>query len=281
MENNPGMGMVFKIKRFCIHDGPGIRTTVFLKGCPLKCSWCHSPEGISSEISIWYNRSVCIACGSCVDACNNKALQLHNKTIIINRQRCKTSGNCVSVCPSNAITYTGLKMSADEVMDEIQKDLIFYQSSGGGVTLSGGEPLYQPGFSGQVLRKCREKNIHTAIESSLFCTRKSLQKLMDYVDLFIVDMKLFDDELHKSYTGRTNEIIKSNFLYLSEQGKNIIVRIPLIRNITDTEQNREAILNFVRKAGEGIPVEFVNYNPLAANNYERLGIPFLLQANNH
>lgn len=277
---NRSEGLVFKIKRFCVHDGPGIRTTIFLKGCPLSCIWCHSPEGISSDISIWYNHNDCIACGSCVTACNNKALQLHENRIIMNRSKCKAAGNCVPACPSEAITFTGRRMNVDEVMKEIEKDLIFYQSSGGGVTLSGGEPLFQPEFSAEILKRCRDKKIHTTIETSMYCDRQALEKIKDITDLFIADIKLFDPELHKKYTGRSNEMIKSNFLYLAEQRMNIIVRVPLICNITDTEENRNAIVNFVRGAGESIPVEYLSNNPLAANNYEKLGIPFLLPTDN-
>src|SRR5664279_3855429 len=204
-------GTIFKIKRFSVHDGPGIRTSVFLKGCPLNCIWCHSPEGISQDITIWYDKSLCIACSECVNACPNRALTLQNdqdSQIKIDRQLCCSSGDCVKVCPTGAIQFTGSKVSASEIMEEVEKDILFYQMSGGGITLTGGEPLYQAEFSLSVLNLCHKKNIHTAIETCLYCERDSIEKILDYVDLFIVDMKIYDCDQHIRYTGKSNEIIK-------------------------------------------------------------------------
>jgi pyruvate formate lyase activating enzyme len=273
-------GIIFKIKRFSIHDGPGIRTSVFLKGCPLNCIWCHSPEGISSEITIWYDKSLCITCGECVKSCPNKAITLLNdpdSQIKIDRQLCCLSGECVSICPTGAIQYTGLKITLSGVMSEIEKDMLYYTNSGGGVTLTGGEPLNQPEFSGKILEECRRLNIHTAIESCLFCERGTINNVIDFVDLFIVDMKLFDEARHIIYTGKPNDIIKDNLRYLSESGKSILVRIPMIKNITDTEENKTAIRDFISSIDSGIPIEYLSYNPLAENNYKRLGIQYLLK----
>ncbi|TAL62286.1 MAG: glycyl-radical enzyme activating protein [Bacteroidetes bacterium] len=273
-------GKIFKVKRFSVHDGPGIRTAVFLKGCPLNCIWCHSPEGISSDISIWYNRNLCIACSQCVRACPNNALQLISDTgsyIKIDREVCNVNGACVNVCPTNAMQFTGLITTVSEIISEIKKDIAFYQTSGGGITLTGGEPLFQPDFSMGILETCRKLKIHTAIETSLFCERDKVKGIYEFVDLFIVDMKLFDPVLHIDFTGKSNEIIKENFRYIAKSGKDILVRIPLINNITDTDSNKKAILNFVHGINEKIPVEFISYNPLAGNNYMRLGIPFSLK----
>ena len=165
-------GTIFKIKRFSVHDGPGIRTSVFLKGCPLNCIWCHSPEGISQDITIWYYKSLCIACGECVKACPNKALTLQinpENLIEIDRQLCCLSGDCVKICPTGAIQFTGIKTSAADILTEVEKDILYYKESGGGVTLTGGEPFYQAAFAEEILELCRKRNIHTAIESSLFC----------------------------------------------------------------------------------------------------------------
>jgi pyruvate formate lyase activating enzyme len=273
-------GDVFKIKRFSVHDGPGIRTSVFLKGCPLKCVWCHSPEGISSANSLWYNKNFCIACGECVEACPTNALRLTDDAtpeIEIDRNACRLSGDCVKTCPTNALQFTGFKATVAEILTEIEKDLAYYQTSGGGVTLTGGEALYQPEFSSEILKGCKEQNIHTAIETCLYCDREVLDLILPYVDLFFIDLKLFDDVLHKKYTGRSNERIKDNFRYIAASGKKIIVRIPLIENITDTIENRKAIMDFVAETNENIPVELISYNPLTENNYNRLGIPFLLK----
>ena len=273
-------GTIFKIKRFSVHDGPGIRTSVFLKGCPLNCIWCHSPEGISSEITIWYDRSLCIHCGECVGSCPNKALELRTDPepfINIDRNRCNSGGDCVIICPTGAIQYTGTRVLVSDVIAEIEKDKLFYRTSGGGVTLTGGEPLYQPEFSMKILEYCRNMNINTAIETSLFCERNTINDIADLVDLFIIDIKIFDQAEHLRYTGKSNEIIKENFKYIANSGKPVIVRVPLVQGITDTEENKNAIKNFVDIIDSGIPIEYISYNPLAGNNYKRLGIPFLVK----
>jgi pyruvate formate lyase activating enzyme len=272
-------GNIFKIKRFAIHDGPGIRTAVFLKGCPLNCKWCHSPEGISTDISIWYNRNLCIACGQCVQFCPDNALELIINTepyIKIDRKLCNVSGDCVKICPSNAMQFTGSITTESEIIREIEKDILFYQTSGGGVTLTGGEPLYQADFSAAILEACKKRNIHTAIETCFFCEKEAINLISDYLDLFIVDLKLFDPIQHKYYTGETNETIKENFRFIAKSGKDILVRIPLVNKITDTDDNKNSIMNFVHGINKNIPIEFIDFNPLAENNYKRLGIPFFL-----
>jgi len=274
------IGTIFKIKRFSVHDGPGIRTSVFLKGCPLNCIWCHSPEGISPDITIWYDKSLCIACGECVMTCPYRALKLVHEPehlIQIDRKLCSLTGDCIKICPTGAIQFTGSKITVSGVMSEIEKDMMYYTNSGGGVTLTGGEPLYQPEFSGKILEECRRLNIHTAIESCLFCERGTISSLIDFVDLFIVDLKLFDESRHIRYTGKPNDIIKDNIRYLSESGKSIIIRIPMIDNITDTEDNKTSIRNFINSIDSRIPIEYLSYNPLAGNNYKKLDIPFLLK----
>ena len=272
-------GTVFKIKRFSIHDGPGVRTSVFLKGCPLNCVWCHSPEGIGSDISIWYNKNVCIACGKCVDVCPQGALMLTGepeKYISIDRKLCTTTGDCVEVCPTSAIQFTGWVTTPSEVICEIEKDIPYFKTSGGGITLTGGEPLYQPDFAFEILSMCRERGIHTAIESSLFCPEEVIRQISDKVDLFIADLKIFDPFVHRQHTGESNLLIKKNLTFLVSSGKKIIVRIPMVKNITDTEENINSILGYAGSLSKNIPVEFIEYNPLAGNNYRRLGIPFPL-----
>jgi pyruvate formate lyase activating enzyme len=273
-------GIIFKIKRFSVHDGPGIRTSVFMKGCPLNCIWCHSPEGIDSEISIWYDKSLCIHCGECVKSCPNDALKQitdPDPFINIDRNKCRLASECVKVCPTGAIQFTGSKVSLSEIIDEVEKDILYYHMSGGGITLTGGEPLYQPEFSLSVLELCHKKNIHTAIETCLFCDRATIEKIVDYVDLFIVDMKIFDRDQHIRYIGRSNEIIKDNIRFLAQSGKEILIRVPMVDKITDNEENKTEIKNFINRIDSSIPIEYISYNPLAGNNYNRLGIPFLLK----
>jgi pyruvate formate lyase activating enzyme len=279
MVKTESIGTIFKIKRFSVHDGPGIRTSVFLKGCPLTCIWCHSPEGISSAISIWYDQSLCIACSQCVQVCPNTALQLiksSDSVINIDRALCILSGDCVKVCPTGAIQFTGYEISVPDIISELKKDILYYKKSGGGITLTGGEPLYQPEFSIEILKACKENNIHTAIESCLFCEKDTIDRISDFVDLFIIDMKIYDKSKHLHYTGKYNDIIKDNFEYIAKSGKSIIVRIPLIPDITDAEENKNAIEKFVYDVDNRIPIEYISYNPLAENNYKKLGIPFKL-----
>jgi len=271
-------GTLFKIKRFSIHDGPGIRTAVFLKGCQMKCTWCHSPEGISSDILLWYNKNLCITCGQCIEACPTKALTLSDdaKPIIkIDQKACRLTSECIKTCPSKALKFTGYKITVADVIKEIEKDLPYYQTSGGGVTLTGGEPLYQPEFSAEILKACKDRKIHTAIETSLYCSNETIKLIMPQVDLFIVDIKILDRAQHILYTGRSNESIKGNFRLLASLAK-VLVRIPLIENITDTADNKNAILNFIREINEGIQVQFIPYNPLTGNNYSQLGLHYTL-----
>jgi len=273
-------GTIFKIKRFSVHDGPGIRTSVFLKGCPLNCIWCHSPEGINPKITIWYNQNICIACGKCVEVCPTSALKLiqdREPFIQIDRNLCNTSGDCVRICPTNAIQFTGSVTTVSEEVIEIEKDQSYYLASGGGVTLTGGEPLYQPDFSIGILEECKRRKIHTALETSLFCDHEVLNRVSEYIDLFIIDMKIFDPVQHEYFTGKPNGIIKQNLIHLAKSGKDILVRIPLIKDVTDTDINKKAIIDFVQGISEKIPIEFIKNNPLAKNNYKKLGIHFLLK----
>jgi pyruvate formate lyase activating enzyme len=277
MENEIS-GLIFKVKRFSVHDGPGIRTAVFLKGCPLKCAWCHSPEGISSDIVTWHNRTDCIGCGECVKACRQQALSLAGGNIIeINKELCTLAGDCTKACPTGAISFTGYYISLSELMDEVKRDVVYYRNSGGGITITGGEPLLQPAFTSAILKSCSENNIHTAIETCLFCDKDILDCIIPHVNLFIVDLKISDPVLHRQFTGQTNERIRENFQYISDSGKEIVVRIPMVKGITDNEGNIAAITEYVRKIDRNIPVEFLAYNPLARNNYERLGMKYLIQ----
>jgi len=279
---NSVSGKIFKIKRFSLHDGPGIRTTVFLKGCPLHCIWCHSPEGVDTAITIWHDKNNCIGCGECVLSCPENALMIDfgkKNSILIDRTKCINTFNCVNACPSRSLQTTGSSVNSSFIIDEIKKDISFYKSSGGGITLSGGEPLFQPDFAIDILKKCREEGIHTAMETCLFAERTFVKAAMEWTDLFIIDLKIFNNDDHIKYTSQSNDIIIENFRYLAEKGKSILVRVPLIDKISDTLENIEAIREFVRKNNPCIPVELLIFNPLTKNNYDRLGIPYYMDEN--
>ena len=270
-------GIVFDIKRFAVHDGPGIRTTVFTKGCPLRCSWCQNPEGMAPETRLWYFESKCIRCSSCIEACPQKALSEGDKDephIRIDYGLCTKCGICVSICPASALAFDSKKMSADEVLEEVEKDRLFYDVSGGGVTLSGGDPLYQHQFNLEILNRCRERGIHTAVETCLYAKKRIVKTFARVVDLFIVDIKLYHPQIHERYTGYDNTVIKRNFEFLSSLGKNIHVRVPLIPEVTAVEENLRDIARYVRSVREDIPIELINFNPFAAQKYRILDAPY-------
>jgi glycyl-radical enzyme activating protein len=270
-------GTIFDIKRFAVHDGPGIRTTVFLKGCPLACRWCHNPEGIESEIQLWYHESRCIRCGLCVDVCREKALRAEpsgRSFIQIDRERCTLNADCVSRCPSHALEWAGREVSVGEVMEEVAKDRLFYEMSGGGVTLSGGEPLQQASFCREILQACKDRGLSTTVETCLHAPRETVDAMIPLVDHFLVDLKLWDGQSHQQYTGKDNKLIHENFRYLAARHLHVTVRIPLIENLTDTADNIEAIEKFVFSVNSDITIEKLDYNPLTPSKYRRLGKEF-------
>ena len=263
-------GIVFDIKRFAIHDGPGIRTSVFLKGCPLNCLWCQNPEGISGGITLWYFHSRCIRCGDCISSCPEKALSAHPQSshyIRIDRSLCSNCGACVKVCPSTALSFVGKRLEHEEVVEELRKDETFYKSSGGGITLTGGDPFAQTAFSRAILEEMKNSGIHTAIETCLLASRVELESLVPYVDLFLVDLKVEEATKHVEYTGASNERIKENFAWLAKNHGEIVVRIPIIPGYTDTEENLRGIGSYVAAIDPAIPIELVNFNPLARDKY--------------
>jgi len=266
-------GVIFDIKRFAVHDGPGIRSTLFLKGCPLRCIWCHNPEGLAANMKLWYFSSKCIGCRLCLEACPQNALSVaaeNDSKIIIDSNACDSCGSCgscVRICPSGALEFDGRAAHVDQIIPELLQDRSFFDESGGGVTLSGGDPVFQPLFTAEVLKRLKKEQVHTAIESSLFCSREVLETLMPVVDLFIADFKLFSEESHIKYTGVSNAGILSNIVFLLKSGADMLIRIPLIPGITAEDENIHNIAGFLSSSGCRVKCEFLNYNPLAVNKY--------------
>lgn len=268
-------GTIFDIKRFAIHDGPGIRTTIFMKGCTLRCIWCQNPEGIPFGKGIWIHKESCIKCGACVEACEDGALTLTDDGIVINHQKCTHCDECINVCPTKALRRIDRSVSVDELIEEVLKDELFFHVSNGGVTISGGEPLAQPLFVIELLKRLKLKGIHTCIETALMVPKAVVEQLPSLVDHFFIDCKLYDSAAHEQYVGEPNELILANIAYLAEHAKSVTVRVPLIPGITATEENLTAIARFIHGFNRSdIEIELLNYNYLCHSKYEGLGLTY-------
>jgi pyruvate formate lyase activating enzyme len=271
-------GLIFDIKRYAIHDGPGIRTTVFFKGCPLRCQWCHNPESFSAKSQLMYRANRCIACGQCVQACPEKAIQRQEDgKISISWPRCTACRACVKVCPCGALELVGKKMTVTQVMQEITKDVIFYDQSGGGVTFCGGEPLAQPEFLLALLKQCRKMNIHTAVDTSCFAKREIISDIMDMTDLFLCDIKHQDSFKHKEFTGVENTIILDNIRYLSENGRSIVIRIPIIPGFNDQPETIESLGKLIKEMKNIQRIDLLPYNSGGCHKSERIGLDYSLK----
>ena len=266
-------GTIFDIKRYAVHDGPGIRTTVFFKGCPLSCLWCHNPEGISSANELMLRSSRCVGSRECLAACAAGAITFPGKKPLINRDKCTLCGDCADACPSGALELVGKKVTVGELMLEIEKDRIFFEESGGGVTFSGGEPLAQPAFLKACLKACREKDISTALDTSGFVPYEVIEELKKDVDLFLYDIKMIDEHRHIHYTGVSNKVILDNLEKLSKDGSRILIRIPLIPEINATKECLSRITAFLAAHSSLHEVSLLPYHAIAAQKYERLQKP--------
>jgi pyruvate formate lyase activating enzyme len=230
-------GVIFDIKKFAIDDGPGIRTTIFFKGCLLRCWWCHNPEGQLLTPELMYRRTRCDSCAECVRICPEEAIACSLKRISINRNHCNLCGKCCQVCPTGALAIAGKQVSLKDVLREIDKDSIFYDESQGGVTVSGGEPLLQLDFLKALLTECRDRDIRTAVDTCGYASHGVIDKISDKVDLFLYDIKTTDEKKHVKYTGVSNKPILENLRRLAENGCNIQVRFPIIPGINDDKEN--------------------------------------------
>lgn len=263
-------GIVFDIKRFSIHDGPGIRTTVFFKGCPLSCRWCHNPESQASELELMVRSNRCIQCEACLAACEQGAISKGPDGISTDAEMCTLCGACVEACYAEARQIVGRDMTVAQVIAEIERDIAFYDESGGGVTFSGGEPLSQPDFLLSLLRACRGREIHTALDTCGFAAWETLDRVREYVDLFLYDLKLMDDARHRSYTGVSNGLILSNLQALSRRGHAVVLRVPIIPGINDDEQNIRQTGAFASALPRLRRVDLLPYHRAGTEKYGRL-----------
>ncbi len=248
-------GLVFDIKKYSIHDGPGIRTTVFFKGCPLSCWWCHNPESQSSQREVILHDNRCIRCGACVDACPHHAIAWIDGEPITDRAVCERCGTCLGECYSEARQIVGREMTVEQVMAEIAPDTAFYDESHGGVTFSGGEPLLQRDFLLALLQACQARELHTAVDTSGFASWDTVDQIRPFTDLFLYDLKLIDDERHREFTGVTNQPILRNLQDLSALGHSIVIRIPIVPGLNDDDESIRQMADFIAALPNRHPIE--------------------------
>ena len=261
-------GNITDIQRFSLHDGPGIRTTVFLKGCNMHCLWCHNPETISFKNDLLYYDKNCIHCGHCLSVCQNGVHSVgENGAHLLEQNKCLLCGECVKGCFSEALKFASRSVNDDEVMREILADRAYYAESGGGVTLSGGEALCQPEFVERIADRCRDEKISVAVETNLLHAFEKIEHILKKLDLVMFDIKIFDDEEHKKYTGVSNKIILENAQKLDKLDIPFIVRTPLIPGVTDSDKNILDIARFTSKLKNLLAYELLNFNPLGSSKY--------------
>ena len=264
-------GLVFDIQRFAIHDGPGIRTTVFLKGCPLHCVWCHNPESQAPGMEIFYLPEKCIGCQACGDVCPEGAHHFEDDTHSLDRAICVRCGACTLECYSGGLERVGQEMSVEAVLAEVLKDQPFYRTSGGGLTLSGGEPMQQFDFTRALLLAAKEAGLHTCLETSGCSSRERYLEIAPLVDLFLFDVKETDPELHRQFTGVSNQAIRSNLLALDQSGARLILRCPLIPGLNDRPEHFAGICELANQLKNVVEIHILPYHPLGTSKSQRLG----------
>jgi pyruvate formate lyase activating enzyme len=279
--DQPPRGVVFNIERYMVYDGPGIRTVVFLKGCPLRCLWCDNPESQRPSPELMYFEDKCIACGRCLEVCPSGAITATDtEKAAVDLSRCQASAKCAVVCPSEALLMSGRVMTSDEVMSEILKDEVFYQRSCGGITLGGGEPTAQPEFAGDILRKCRERSIHTAIETCGCSSWEAIEKVLQDTQLVYLDLKHMNPVEHVKLTGRSNDLILGNaerILQLANQGRlDVVVRCTCVPGYNDSKENIASIAAFLAKS-KVKRLELLRYHELGVPKYTVIGREYELK----
>ena len=269
-------GLTFDIHRFSLNDGPGIRTTVFLKGCYLRCEWCHNPESQSFKPQLSFNSEKCLHCFECVKVCPNNVHKIKSDRHFVDWNLCDLSGKCIEVCPSGALKIIGINTEVDFIISEVMKDKKYYDKTGGGITISGGEPMAQFEFTKELLMTAKEKGIHTVLDTCGYGELDHYKQILNFVDLFLFDYKFTDEKLHKTYTGATNKEIFSNLDYLYNNGASIILRCPLIPEINDSEEHLRGIKEIIKRYPRLESVEIMPYHSMGRDKAGRVGMDYKL-----
>jgi pyruvate formate lyase activating enzyme len=262
-------GIIFDIQRYSIHDGPGIRTIAFLKGCPLSCRWCCNPESQSVKPTLLFNSEVCIHCGKCLNVCKLGALSAKIPSLI-DRSVCVGCGECAKICPAGALVVKGKEMTVEQLIKELKKDAITFRRSKGGVTLSGGEPLVQSEFAVELLKACKEQGWHTAMETTGLASESVIEKVFPWVDLALLDIKAFDGKVHEEYTGVSNEVILKNSIMISNI-TSTVVRIPTVPGFNASREEYERMCGHVKKMNGVSTIHILPYHTYGENKYALLG----------
>ncbi|MBN2323585.1 MAG: glycyl-radical enzyme activating protein [Spirochaetes bacterium] len=268
---------VSEIQRFCVHDGPGIRTVVFVLGCPLRCKWCQNPENMKPVPQLLFSGGGCIGCGACVPACPRGANTVDgDEHCLLDRKACTACGRCAEVCQPGARKLSGTPYTVDEVYEEIIKDRVVYSNTGGGVTLSGGEFAMYPDFARRLLERCKRENIHTALETCGYVKWEAFERIAPYTDLFLYDIKALDQKTHKEWTGVDNKQILENLSRLPSLGKEIIARVPLVPGVNDDEGEFTGIVELVRSLDSVRGLHIMPFHHIGRTKYEMLDKPYLV-----
>ncbi len=271
-------GIVYNIQKLSVHDGPGIRTTVFLKGCPLKCTWCSNPESQSIKEQMLYFDNLCVGCGACISECPLQLIHIENGKSSFDKSKCTDCGACTKVCQTKSREMSGKRLTVDEVVKEVKKDILFYENSGGGVTFCGGEPTMQKDYLLELMQACYDEGIDITLDTCGYCNHENFKAFIPYVNLFLFDCKLMNAKKHQQYTEQDNELILENLKFLLQHNKNVHIRIPLIPEVNDTEENVQSLANFIHdnaKNSTNYSIDILPYHEYGKSKYKALGLEFI------